>query len=459
MNVKQHAKKVTSGEVSLKKFYKKVRREVRKADKKYDLFIKIPKKFSIKHKGRLAGVPVSVKDCLCTKGLQSTAGSKILEGYEPLFDATAVKRVKDEGGVVIGKTCQDEFGFGTFSTNCAYKVPKNPHDPSRVTGGSSGGSAAAVAALDFPHVSIAESTGGSISCPASFCGVFGITPTYGLVSRYGLIDYSNSLDKIGVMGRTAWSCALGLSVISGGDGLDQTCVGKSKDYTRSVKGRVKGKVVGVPDQYFSEQVSKGVKEEVWDAIKKLEDKGAEIKKVSLPHTRHALPAYYVIAMAESSTNLAKFCGMRYGLHLELEEGFNEYFSKVRTKGFGEEAKRRILLGTYVRMAGYRDQYYLKAMKVRTLVINDFKKAFKKCDVLAAPVMPFTAPKFDEVKELSPAQVYAADTLTVGPNLAGIPMMSVPCGESNGLPVGLHLMADHFNEEELFNFAGVKEWRG
>jgi len=436
-----------------KGFLDQVRKEVLKKDKELNIFVSVPKKFESGGKRGLAGLPVSVKDCICTKGLQSTAGSRILEGYIPPFDATVIERVKKEGGVVIGKTNQDEFGFGTFCTNSGYAVPKNPFDPSRSAGGSSGGSAVAVASLNFPHISLAESTGGSISCPASFCGVYGVTPTYGLVSRHGLIDYSNSLDKIGVMGRSAWDCALGLSVIAGKDGRDQTCVGEKKDYTKIKE--IKGKVVGVPKEYFTDNVDEEVRKLVLDRINLFEKSGARVEKVSLPNTGLALPSYYVIAMAESSTNLARFCGMRYGLHLPLEGGFNEYFSKVRTKGFGEEAKRRILLGTYVRMAGYRDQYYLKAMKVRTLVINDFKKVFRKCDVLAAPTMPFIAPKFSEIRKLSPAQVYAADVLTVAPNLAGVPMMSVPCGKSRGMPVGLHLIADHFKEEELFGFAGVE----
>ncbi|MBR9678041.1 MAG: Asp-tRNA(Asn)/Glu-tRNA(Gln) amidotransferase subunit GatA [Nanoarchaeota archaeon] len=444
------------GLVKPETFFKKVRKEIVQKNKRLNIFISIPKKFDVKTKGKLGGLPVSVKDCVCTKGLQSTAGSKILEGYVPPFDATVVKRIKKEGGVIIGKTAQDEFGFGTFSTNCAYGTPKNPIDPSRSAGGSSGGSAVAVASLSFPHISIAESTGGSISCPASFCGVYGITPTYGLVSRYGLIDYSNSLDKIGVMGKNAWDCALGLSVIAGKDGLDQTCVGETKNYTTFK--RVKDKVVGVPKEYFSSAVSESVQKNVWDAIKFFESEGATIKKVSLPNTHLALPAYYIIAMTESSTNLAKLCGMRYGLSLPIEGSFNEYFSKVRTKGFGEEAKRRILLGTYMRMKGYRNKYYLKAMKIRTLVINDFKKAFKTCDVLAAPTMPFIAPKFSEIRKLTPTQVYAADVLTVAPNLAGIPMMNVPCGTHKGMPIGLHLMADHFQEEKILGFAGVKAWR-
>jgi len=310
---------------------------------------------------------------------------------------------------------------------------------------------------DFPHLAISESTGGSISCPASFCGVVGITPTYGRTSRWGLVDYANSLDKIGVMGKTVEEAALLLSVISGPDEYDSTVAQvPEEDFTGNLVDSVEGMKVGVPDEYFGEGLDEGVSDRVLGAIGRLAELGAEVVKVSLPHTGVSLASYYIIAMAEASTNLAKFCGLRYGLHLPLEGNFDEYFSKVRAEGFSDEVKRRVILGTFARMAGYRDAYYLKALKVRTRVIEDFKKAFSDVDILAAPTMPVVAPRFDEIAELEPIQHYMMDVLTVAPNLAGIPMISVPCGDLGGLPVGLHLMADHLQEGTLIQAAHAYE---
>jgi aspartyl-tRNA(Asn)/glutamyl-tRNA(Gln) amidotransferase subunit A len=433
-------------------------RDVARLDKQYGFFAKLVEPKPNTKKGRLSGVAVSVKDCLCVKGVQSAAGSRVLEGYEPPFDATAVARAKEEGAVIIGKTNQDEFGFGTFSINSGFAVPKNPLDPSRSCGGSSGGAAGITAALPdkFRHIAIAESTGGSISCPASFCGVAGLTPTYGLVSRYGLIDFANSLDKIGSIAKTTKDVALMLSVIAGHDEKDSTSLNqKPQDYTKFVGKGVKGMKIGVPKEYFGEGVDKAVADEVWKAIKRLESDGATYREISLPMTPSSVAIYYIIACAEASTNLAKYCGMRYGA-AEAVDGreMNEYFSDVRTKYLGDEAKRRVLLGTYARMAGYRDQYYLKAMKARTLLINEFKSAFKKCDILAAPTMPVVAPKFSEIERLAPIEHYMMDILTLAPNIAGIPMLSVPCGKAHGMPVGLHIMADHLNEGKVLQAGSV-----
>lgn len=406
--------------------------------------------------GLLSGYAVSVKDNVCVNGVESKAGSKILEGYVPPFDATVVAKSRAAGGIIIGKTTQDEFGFGTFNVNTPYKVPLNPHDPDRSTGGSSGGAACLTAVADFNHVAISESTGGSISCPASWCGVVGITPTYGRVSRWGLIDYANSLDKIGVMAKTVKEAAMFLGVISGPDKYDSTVLDAPvPDYTQM--GSVDGMRIGVPKEYLGEGIDPSVEEQVWASIKKLESKGATVSEVSLPHTKYSLSSYYIIAMAEASTNLAKFSGLRYGLQMPIEGDFNQYFSKVRTEGLSDEAKRRVMLGTFTRMAGYRDAYYLKALKVRTKIIDDFKRAFKEVDVLAAPTMPVVAPRFDEIAELEPIQHYMMDILTVAPNLAGIPMVTVPCGVADGMPVGLHLMADHLNEIKALEAAwGVEQ---
>jgi len=421
--------------------------QVKELDEKYCFMNHLPQSLEEPGEGRLKGYLVSVKDNICVQGMPATAGSRILEGYTPPFDATAVERCRAEGAVILGKTTMDEFGFGTFNVNTPFKVPLNPLDPERTTGGSSGGAACISALADFPHLALAESTGGSISCPAAWCGVVGITPTYGRVSRWGLIDYANSLDKIGTMAKTVDEAALLLEVISGGDQREPTC--HRGPPPNLVEATLREPLrVGVPREYMGEGVDPRVREAVWKAIRGLEARGAEVEEVSLPHTGVSLSSYYIIAMAEASTNLAKFCGLRYGLQMEPQGDFNEYFTRIRTLGFGEEAKRRILLGTFTRMAGYREAYYVKACQARTLVIRDFKEAFRRVDVLVAPTMPVVAPRFEEIERLEPLQHYMMDILTVAPNLAGIPMASVPYGEVEGMPVGVHLMADHFQEEKL-----------
>ncbi|MCX6816243.1 MAG: Asp-tRNA(Asn)/Glu-tRNA(Gln) amidotransferase subunit GatA [Candidatus Aenigmarchaeota archaeon] len=436
-------------------FLQFVQKEAKKLEK-YNFFAHLDDWIDISFSQPLFGIPVSVKDNICVKDMPTTAGSKILQGYVPTFDATVVSRTKESGGNILGKTNQDEFGFGTFSVNSAYGIPKNPLDVRRTCGGSSGGAAGVTAAAEFPHVALVESTGGSISCPAAFCGVVGITPTYGLVSRYGLIDYANSLDKIGAIGKTVFDVALLLSAIAGHDPRDFTSLNRKKyDYTKHAgKANLKNVRIAVPKEYFK-NIDKSVEKTVWQAIEKLEEMGAKYKEVTLPTTKYALSAYYIIATSEASTNLARYSGIRYGLHEELEGNFDEYFSKVRTAGFGEEAKRRILLGTFARMAGYRDQYYLKAMKVRTLIIEDFKRIFKKYDAIAAPTMPVIAPKFKEIKSMSPLRTYQMDILTVGPNLAGMPHISVPC-QTKGMPVGLHLIGDHLQEGKIIEIAAAYE---
>jgi aspartyl-tRNA(Asn)/glutamyl-tRNA(Gln) amidotransferase subunit A len=404
--------------------------------------------------GRLAGVLISVKDCLCVKDVETTAGSDILRGYKPVFDAAAVERVVAEGGIILGKTAQDEFGFGGFSVNVGrgFSKPLNPVDPKRSCGGSSGGAAGLTAKADFPHLAIAESTGGSIVCPAAFCGVVGLCPTYGRVSRWGLIDYANSLDKIGSMAKTVDDAALLLEIMAGHDDRDSTSADaktakpfKLADAPKSVKGMC----IGVIKEAFGEGVDPAVAKSVKDAVKKLESQGAVIKEISLPlNAKYGVPCYYLIAMCEASTNLAKYCGMRYGAHETLEGDFNAYFTKVRTLHFGDEAKRRLMVGTFARMAGYRDAYYMRALRVRTMLINEYKKAFKQCDLLVSPTMPMVAPTFDEIAKLTPVQNYMADILTVGPNLAGLPHMTVPVSLVKGMPVGCQLIADHFNEVAL-----------
>lgn len=458
ISVKEFIAEAKADNINYCDFYSRVREEAKRLNRKYGFFqclADIHDMSKDEIKPRLYGLPISVKDNICTKNLQSSAGSRILTGYLPPFDATAVRRIKENSGIIIGKTNQDEFGFGTFSTNCAFAVPKNPLDPTRSCGGSSGGAAGFVAACDYPNIALAESTGGSISCPACFCGVVGLTPTYGLVSRYGLIDYASSLDKIGAIGKSVYDVALMLSVIAGHDDRDFTSLeSRYHDCTKCLsidEREIKKTRIGVPIEYFH-GIDKRIEKHVWNALHKLEGLGASYKEISLPNTRYALASYYIIATAEASTNLAKFCGMRYGLHAELRGGFNEYFSAVRSNGFGEETKRRIVLGTFARMRGYREQYYLKAMRVRTMIIQEFKRAFKRFDALFAPTMPILPPRFKDIKLLSPIQQYQMDMLTVPANLAGIPMISLPCGKVGKLPVGLHVLGNHLQEEKILKIA-------
>ena len=454
---------VRNGNVDMEDFIHKVVGEYEHLNKKYNPFITIRDAEEViedassidnMKKSKLPLVPLAVKDNICTKGVRTTAGSRILHDYVPFFDATAVSLLKAEGSLLMAKTAMDEFGFGTFSTNCAFGVPKNPHDVTRVAGGSSGGAACITALTKYPIVSLAQSTGGSISCPASFCGVVGFTPTYGVVSRYGLIDYANSMDKIGLMAKHVEDLEIPFELISKKDPKDSTCVGLKKTHEKFEINEIK---VGLVMEYFDAVKDERVKKAVMNAVSKLESEGVKVERVSLPSTKYALAAYYIVATAEASTNLAKFCGMRYGYEENPEnKHFDEYFSEIRSKAFGAEAKRRILLGTFARMAGYRDAYYLKALKIRRMIIDEFKKAFKNADVLLAPTMPTIAPKFKEADQLSPAEMYAMDVLTVAPNFSGMPHLSLPCGNVNNMPVGLHIIGDHFQDWKLIDIASEFE---
>jgi aspartyl-tRNA(Asn)/glutamyl-tRNA(Gln) amidotransferase subunit A len=454
LSVEEYLRGAREGSISAADSIKEAVAKSKEIQKKYSPFITINEKAEAsKTKGRLYGLAVSVKDNICTKGLQTTAGSKILEGYIPPFDATCIEKIKNEGATIIGKTAQDEFGFGTFSVNTSLSIPKNPADPERTCGGSSGGAGCITAASDFPHVAIAESTGGSITAPAAFTGTIGLTPTYGRVSRYGLVDYSNSMDKIGVLGNRVYDCALMLSIIAGHDPLDSTSSElPAEDFTKYLNIDLKGVKIGLPKEYFSEGVDKRISKIVKDKAATLESMGAKCEETSLPSTPYAIPSYYLIAVSEASTNLAKYCGLRYGLQKDITGNFDEYFSKVRTEGFGEEAKRRIILGTFARMAGFRDRYYFKALRIRATIIKEFKQAFKKYDALITPSMPVVPPKFSEIKNLTPLQNYYMDILTTAPNMAGMPTISVPVDKVNGLPVGMQIIADQFKEGNLMKIA-------
>lgn len=468
MQANEFVRQVQKKEIDVVEHTHKVLEEIKKINREYNYFNAISEDLALESakavkknpKGKLAGLPVSVKDCICVKGVESRAGSKILSGYSPVFDAAVVDKVKKEGGIIIGKTSQDEFGFGGFSVNTGVgmKVPLNPFDKERACGGSSGGAAGIAQKISFPHIAIAESTGGSIANPASFCGVAGICPTYGRVSRYGLMDYANSLDKIGAIGKTVEDIALMMQLISGHDEKDSTSLNKPvDDYGRYIGRIVKDMKVGVVKESLSGGTDKEVADEVEKALHGFEELGVKHEEISLPLTsKYGVEAYYIIAMAEASTNLAKFCGMRYGKHEKLEGGFNEYFSKVRSANFGEETKRRIIMGTFARMAGFRHAYYIKAAKVRTRIIEEYQKAFKKVDILVSPAMPIPAPKISEIKKLAPLQVYMMDELTVGPNLAGLPHISVPMGIEKGMPSGLMLTANHMMERKILQLAAAYE---
>ncbi len=393
----------------------------------------------------------SAKDNLCSADMEACAGSRILAGYRPIFDATAIARMREAGGKLIGKTNMDEFGFGTFSTNSAYEVPRNPYDLERSCGGSSGGSACAAAAIEG-HVSLGVSTGGSICCPASFCGVYGIAPTYGRVSRFGLIDYGNSLDKIGVLSADAKDLRKYVTVMAGRDEKDPTsCM---QPALTNEKRMVKS--IAVPREGI-EGLSKDVEKAFMDALEALRSMGIDVETVDMPSFKYSIPAYYVIATSEASTNLARYVGMRYGVQDgDYSLKFDEYFSSIRSRCFGDEAKRRILLGTFTRMVGYRDRYYAKARQVRDVVISEYRSILKDHDAVLTPTMPFVSPRFSDIDRMSALDSYKADYLTVPPNLAGTPHMNVPCGyDGDGMPIGMQFVADHWNEDVLFTMA--EEW--
>lgn len=465
MKTTEFIKKIKDKEIDVVEHTYKVIEELKELNKEYHYFnvisdvqaVEQAKELRKNPKGRLAGLPVSVKDCIVVKEIESKAGSRILTGYKPVFDATVIKKVKREGAIIIGKTAQDAFGFGGFSVNVGldFKIPKNPFDKARVCGGSSGGSAGITQKASFPHISLAESTGGSIVNPASFCGVVGFCPTYGRVSRYGLMDYANSLDKIGPMAKTVEEAALMLEIISGYDENESTTSREPvENYPGFLNKNIKNFKIGLIKESVGEGVDKVVVDRIYDGILKLESEGAKVEEISLPLTqKYGISTYYLIAMSEASTNLARYCGMRYGMHERLEEGFNEYFSKVRSKHFNGESKRRIIIGTFARMAGFRNAYYIKAMKVRTKIIQEYKKHFKKFDCLISPTMPILAPKFKEIEKLTPLQNYMMDILTVGPNIAGLPHMSVNIGFKDKLPIGMMLIVDHLMEKKLIQVGG------
>jgi aspartyl-tRNA(Asn)/glutamyl-tRNA(Gln) amidotransferase subunit A len=405
------------------------------------------------HAGALAGVPLGIKDIFVTKGVETTAGSRVLKGFIPPYESTVTSRLAAAGGVSLGKLNMDEFAMGSSNENSAYGPVRNPWDLTRVPGGSSGGSAAAVAA-SLCAASLGTDTGGSIRQPAAFCGITGLKPTYGRVSRFGVIAFASSLDHPGPFGRSAEDVAALMEVMAGADPMDATCIGAEVGrYQEACKAGLAGLRVGMPAEYFAAGMDPAVEAAVREGIAQLAALGARIVPVSLPHTPFAVPTYYLVCTAEASSNLARYDGIKYGYRTETAGSLDELYARTRDEGFGPEPKRRIVLGTYVLRSGYYDAYYGKAQRVRRLIANDFAKAFSECDLLATPTTPMTAFKLGEKTE-DPLQMYLADIYTVAPALAGVPAMALPCGFSAGLPVGMQLIGPPLGEETLFRAAGA-----
>lgn len=406
--------------------------------------------------GPLAGVPVAVKDNLCTEGIRTTCSSKILENFVPVYTAEAVAKLEAAGAVILGKTNMDEFAMGSTTETSAFGVTRNPHDPQHVPGGSSGGSCAAVAAGECSFA-LGSDTGGSIRQPSSFCGVTGIKPTYGTVSRYGLIAYGSSLDQIGPVAKDVTDCSVILEAIAGHDIKDSTSIPReSYDFTSVLEDDVRGMRIGLPRGYFSEGLDEEVKAAVYKAAGILKDKGAVVEEFDLGLTDYAIPAYYVIASAEASSNLERFDGVKYGYRAKEAEGLHNMYKITRSEGFGPEVKRRIMLGSFVLSSGYYDAYYLKALRTKALIKKEFDKAFKTYDVILGPTAPATAPKLGESLS-DPLKMYLGDIYTVAVNLAGLPAISLPCGmDSKGLPIGLQLIGDCFKENNIIRAAFAYE---
>ena len=403
------------------------------------------------NKGKLFGIPIAIKDNIITKDVKTTCASKMLENFIPPYDATVIEKLKNEEYILLGKTNLDEFAMGSSTENSAFFTTKNPWDLERVPGGSSGGSAAVVSAGLTP-VALGSDTGGSIRQPAAFCGVVGFKPTYGRVSRYGLVAFASSLDQIGTFSRTVEDTAIVMNIISGKDEKDSTSSDKEvPDFTQFLGKDIKGIKIGIPKEFFPDTLDNEIKNIVLDMAKKLEKEGAELIEISLPTSKYSIEAYYIIAPSEASSNLARYDGVRYGYRAENYKDLEEMYSKTRDKGFGAEVKRRIMLGTYALSSGYYDAYYLKAQKVRTLIYQEFMNAFKDVDLILTPTTPDVAFKIGE-KTDNPIEMYLSDIFTVSVNMAGLPAISVPVGFKNSLPVGLQLIGKPFDEGTILQVA-------
>ena len=457
-------KKIKAKEISVTEATQAYLDQIEKVENDVHSYVTIDKEGALKRAGEvqkmiddgtllspLAGVPVAIKDNMCMKGMRTTCSSKILENFVPTFTSEAVLNLEKAGAVIIGKTNMDEFAMGSTTETSYYGVTRNPWNLEHVPGGSSGGSCAAVAAGECAYA-LGSDTGGSIRQPSSFCGVTGIKPTYGTISRYGLIAYGSSLDQIGPIAKDVTDCAAILETIASHDVKDSTSVEREYDFTSALADDVKGMKIGIPRDYFGDGLSADVKEQILNAVKILEEKGAVVEEFDLSLVKYAIPAYYIIADAEASSNLARFDGVKYGYRTEEYEGLHNMYKKTRSEGFGAEVKRRIMLGSFVLSSGYYDAYYLKALRTKALIKQAFDKAFAKYDMIVAPAAPTTAPELG--KSLSdPMKMYLSDIYTISVNLAGLPGISIPVGkDSKGLPIGMQLIGDCFQEKKIIQAA-------
>ena len=469
LTARELSRRIRDGEISVKETVDMYREQMERMEPQVHAFLSVDEDRLIRrvqeveegiksgrYSGPLAGVPVAVKDNICTKGQKTTCASKILENFVPAFDAEAVKRLEDAGMIVLGKTNMDEFAMGSTTETSAFGVTTNPWNTEHVPGGSSGGSCAAVAAGEAV-LALGSDTGGSIRQPAAYCGVTGLKPTYGRVSRYGLIAYASSLDQIGPVGRNVQDCAALFEVIAGHDAKDSTSSQKAVESWESLtEGSLKGKKIGIPKEYFAQGTDEEVKKALTDAIELMAENGAVVEYFSLKMVDYVIPAYYIIACAEASSNLERFDGVKYGYRNMESTELHEMYKKSRAEGFGEEVKRRILLGSFVLSAGYYDAYYLKALKAKALIKKEFDQAFEKYDCILAPASPTTAPKIGTSLS-DPLQMYLSDIYTVAVNLAGLPAVSLPCGkDSQGLPVGMQIIGDCFQEKKILQTAAAYE---
>lgn len=465
LTVSEIARKIKEKEITIKEVLDSVYNRIENVEEKVSAYVTLTKEQAYNRAtklqerldngediGIMGGVPIAIKDNICTNGIKTTCSSKMLENFVPFYDATVIEKLENAGAIIIGKTNMDEFAMGSSTENSAIKKTKNPWDLERVPGGSSGGSAAAVA-CDIAPCALGTDTGGSIRQPASFCNVVGLKPTYGLVSRYGIVAYASSLDQVGPLTKSVEDAAILLNVIAGKDEKDTTSADiPKKDYLKSIKDDIKGKKIGVPTEFISDGINEDVKKAYEENLNTLKELGAEIIEIKLDYAKYSLPTYYIIATAEASSNLGRYDGIRYGHRAKDFSSLDELYVKSRTEGFGDEVKRRIMLGTYVLSSGYYDAYYKRGQKVRTLIIDDFKKAFEKCDVIAIPTTPNTSFKFGE-KTSNPLEMYLEDIYTVPVNIAGLPGISVPGGfDKKGMPIGMQFISKAFDEENLLQVA-------
>ena len=465
LTLNEVAGKIKNKEVTIKEVLDDIYSRIEDVEPKVDAYITLTKDLAYKRAeelqeklnngediGVLGGVPIAIKDNICTNGVKTTCASKMLENFTPIYDATVVKKLEEAGAIIVGKTNMDEFAMGSSTETSYFKKTRNPWNLNRVPGGSSGGSAAAVSS-DMAFAALGSDTGGSIRQPASYYSVVGLKPTYGLISRFGLIAFASSLDQIGPFTKNVEDAAVMLNVISGHDKLDTTSADIEKvDYTKSLVNDVKGKVIGIPTDFITEGISEDVKQAYDNAIDTLKEAGAKIEEIKLEYAKYSLATYYIIATAEASSNLGRYDGIRYGYRAKDFNDLDELYVKSRTEGFGDEVKRRIMLGTYVLSSGYYDAYYKRAQQVRTLIVENFKKAFEKCDVIMIPTAPNTSFKFG-AHNASPLEMYLEDIYTVPVNIAGLPGISVPGGfGKNGMPIGIQFIAKAFDEQNLLQVA-------